>query len=145
MVCLIPESRLFLMAFFMALKLKERKFEMGKNFKKIMGRLHLIFLISGAFFLIGGTAAHVKSEEISNKEYLETLESYPFPPGKNAKLAKKVCSSCHVADFVIYRVYDEKMAREYYDSMLGNPDTEQGKMIIEYLVTVLGEKKPNSP
>ena len=117
---------------------------MGKILKKIMSRLHLIFLISGAFFLIGGTAAQVKSEDIS-KEYLEVLESYPFPPGKNAKLVKKVCSSCHGADFAVSRVYNEKTARKDYELMLGNPDTEQGKMIIEYLVTVLGEKKPNSP
>ncbi len=123
---------------------KERKFHMKKIIKKIMGRLYLILFISGAFFLIGGATTQVKSDEASDKEYREMLESFPFPPGKNAKLAKQVCSPCHSPDVVIYKVYDEPMARKYYERMLfESPDTEQGKKVIEYLITVLGDNNSN--
>jgi hypothetical protein len=41
---------------------------------------------------------------------------------------------------VYLRTYDEKSARKYYQMMVGDPDSEEGKKIIEYLTTVLAFK-----
>jgi hypothetical protein len=97
-----------------------------------MGRLRLIFLTSLFFLFLSGVWTPVRLEEIE--------EAPTFPPGKNALLVKKVCASCHPADFVCYRTYDEKSANGYYDQMVSDPDPEQRKKIIEYLTTVLGFK-----
>ena len=88
--------------------------------------------MSVVFLLISGTWTPGKAEEIE--------EAYPFPPGKNAKLVKQVCTGCHAAEMVYLRTFDEQSARKYYEVMVGDPDSEQGKKIIEYLTTVLGFK-----
>jgi hypothetical protein len=64
----------------------------------------------------------------------------PFPPGKNAALVKKVCTSCHSATLVVDRRYDVAGARKRYRLFVGNPDSEEGKLVVEYLSTVLGEE-----
>lgn len=97
-----------------------------------MGRLRWALFISVVFLFLSWTCTPVKSEEIE--------EAYPFPPGKNAKLVKQVCTACHSAEMVYLRTFDEKSARKYYDLMVGDPDSEQGKKLIEYLTTVLGLK-----
>lgn len=66
--------------------------------------------------------------------------SYPFPPGKDAILVKQVCASCHPANLVLDRRFDEADAKKFYRLYVGNPDTDQGRRIVEYLTTVLGEK-----
>lgn len=63
----------------------------------------------------------------------------PFPPGKNAALVKQVCTSCHSAMLVVERRYDVEGARKRYRLFVGNPDSEEGKLVVEYLSTVLGE------
>ncbi len=97
-----------------------------------MGRLRLVFFMSLFFLFLSGVWTQARLEEIE--------EAFPFPPGKNAQLVKKVCASCHDAGMVYYRTYDEKSANEYYDLMVSDPDPEQRKKIIEYLTTVLGFK-----
>ena len=64
----------------------------------------------------------------------------PFPPGKDALLVKQVCSSCHPANLVLDQRFTEAEAKKFYRLYVGNPDTDQGRRIIEYLTTVLGEK-----
>ena len=95
-------------------------------------RLLFVLLIGGIIFWVNGTSTHVSPEEIS--------DSYPFPPGKNGKLVKEVCSGCHDSTIVVMKKYDRESARRYYKSMVGDPDSEQGQKVIEYLTTVLGLK-----
>lgn len=97
-----------------------------------MGRLRLVFFMCIFFLFLSGIWTQARSEEIE--------EAYPFPPGKNAKLVKQVCGSCHAAEMVYMRFYDEKSARKYYELMVSDPDPEQKKKIIEYLCDVLGFK-----
>jgi hypothetical protein len=82
------------------------------------------------FLLLSGIWTEARLEEIE--------EALPFPPGKNAKLVKQVCASCHAAEMVYFRFYDEKSAEKYYELMVSDPDPEKRKKIIEYLTTVLG-------
>ena len=103
----------------------------SKGVQSKMGRIHWSLFIAGFFFL-GCASISVGSDEIE--------EAYPFPPGKNAKLVKQVCTGCHAAEMVYMRTFDEQSARKYYEIMVGDPDSEQGKKIIEYLTTVLGFK-----
>lgn len=67
--------------------------------------------------------------------------AYPFPPGEHAVLAKQVCASCHDASLVIDRRYDRESARKLYRLFVGDPDSPQGRNIVEYLATALGEDK----
>ncbi len=67
----------------------------------------------------------------------------PFPPGKNAALVKQVCTSCHSAMLVVDRRYDVEGAKKRYRLFVGNPDSEQGRLVVEYLSTVLGEDVPS--
>ena len=97
-----------------------------------MGRLRWTLIVSVVFLFLSGTRVPAGSEEVE--------EAYPFPPGKNAKLVRQVCTGCHAAEMVYLRTFDEKSARKYYEIMVGDPDSEQGKKIIEYLTTVLGFK-----
>mgnify|MGYP003352399020 CR=1 FL=1 len=64
----------------------------------------------------------------------------PFPAGPNALLAKQVCSACHPAALVIDRRYDEAEAKKFYRLMVGDPESEQGRLIVRYLTTALGER-----
>jgi hypothetical protein len=64
----------------------------------------------------------------------------PFPPGKNAALVKKLCTSCHSATLVVDRRYDVAGAQKRYRLFVGNPASEEGKLVVEYLSTVLGEE-----
>jgi hypothetical protein len=64
----------------------------------------------------------------------------PFPPGKNAALVKKICTSCHSATLVIDRRYDVAGAQKRYRLFVGNPASEEGKLVVEYLSTALGEE-----
>ncbi|HWI13696.1 MAG TPA: hypothetical protein VNT02_05555, partial [Burkholderiales bacterium] len=52
----------------------------------------------------------------------------PFPPGPNAALVKKVCTSCHSATWVIDRRYDLAAAKKVYRLFVGNPESEEGKL-----------------
>ena len=106
---------------------------MEKKFRRPKRRLLRPLLVSGILIFLIGAGTHGNVQESS--------DSYPFPPGNNAKLAKDVCTACHYAQLVIIRSYDEKSARTYYEMMVGDPDSEQGKKVIEYLVAVLGEKR----
>jgi hypothetical protein len=64
----------------------------------------------------------------------------PFPPGKNAALVKQVCTQCHGANFVLDRRFDMAAAKKVYRLFVGDPESEQGKQVVEYLTTVLGEE-----
>ncbi len=97
-----------------------------------MGRWRLGFFLSIFFLLLSGMWTQARLEEID--------EAAPFPPGKNAKLVKQVCTSCHDAEMVYMRSYDEKSARKYYELYVSDPNAEQEQKVIEYLCTVLGEK-----
>ena len=97
-----------------------------------MGRLRWALIVSVIFVFLSGIRVPAGSEE--------SEEAYPFPPGKNAKLVKQVCTGCHAAEMVYLRTFDEKSARQNYETMVGDPDSAQGKKIIEYLTTVLGFK-----
>ena len=109
----------------------ENEFEVDrKHFHNMMWRLPFILLIGGIIFWFNGTLTHGGPEEIS--------DSYPFPPGKNGRLVKEACSGCHDSTIVVMRKYDHESARRYYKSMVGDPDSEQGEKVIEYLTTVLG-------
>jgi len=113
--------------------LSERELKIKrKHFHNMVRRLPFILLIGGIIFWVNGTSTHVRPEEIS--------DSYPFPPGKNGKLVKEVCSGCHDSTIVVMKKYDRESARRYYKSMVGDPDSEQGQKVIEYLTTVLGVK-----
>jgi hypothetical protein len=71
----------------------------------------------------------------------ESGDPSPFPPGPNAMLVKQTCSKCHSPNVVVTQTFNEKTARKVYQKMIGeSPDTEQGKKIVTYLYTVLGEK-----
>ena len=105
---------------------------MRKNLCGIEGRLLKGLLLSMIFYSVIGAWAPARVEEIS--------DHYPYPPGKNAKLVKEVCTPCHYAELVTMRDYDEESARRYYELWVGDPDSEQGKKVIEYLITVLGQK-----
>jgi hypothetical protein len=70
----------------------------------------------------------------------ESIE--PFPPGKNAALVKQVCTACHSAMLVVDRKFDVAAAKKMYRLFVGNPDSDQGKLVVEYLSTVLGEDGP---
>lgn len=65
-------------------------------------------------------------------------DASPFPPGKNAALVKKVCTECHAPGVVISTKFDEDLAKRQYKRFVGDPDSEEGKKVIEYLTTVLG-------
>lgn len=97
-----------------------------------MGRWRLVFFLCIFFLFLSGLWTQARLEEVD--------EAYPFPPGKNAKLVKQVCASCHDAETVYLRTYDEKSARQYYELYVSDPDAEQAKKVIEYLCTVLGFK-----
>jgi hypothetical protein len=56
-----------------------------------------------------------------------------------AALVKQVCTSCHGANFVVDRRYDAASATKVYRLFVGDPVSEQGKLVVEYLTTVLGE------
>ncbi|HYB22001.1 MAG TPA: hypothetical protein VEH09_13780 [Thermodesulfobacteriota bacterium] len=97
-----------------------------------MRKLRWVLLLSGFFLHLSSGWTQVWLEEVE--------EAPPFPPGKNAKLVKQVCAPCHSAEIVYLRVYDENSARKYYENMVGDPDSDQGRKVIEYLTTVLGFK-----
>jgi len=64
----------------------------------------------------------------------------PFPSGENAALVKKICTECHSANLVISTQFDQELARRQYKKFVGDPDSEDGRKVIKYLTTVLGEK-----
>lgn len=64
----------------------------------------------------------------------------PFPPGENAALVKKACTECHSANLVISTQFDQELATRQYKKFVGDPDSEEGRKVIKYLTTVLGEK-----
>jgi hypothetical protein len=64
----------------------------------------------------------------------------PFPPGENAALVKKACTECHSANLVISRQFDQELATRQYKKFVGDPDSDEGRTVIKYLTTVLGEK-----
>ncbi len=64
----------------------------------------------------------------------------PFPPGENAALVKKTCTECHGAGIILSTQFDEKLARRQYKLFVGDPDSEDGQKVIQYLTTVLGPK-----
>src|SRR3974390_2599655 len=70
----------------------------------------------------------------------ESIE--PFAPGKNAALVKRGCSACPSATLVVDRTFSVAEAKKYYRLYVGNPDSDEGKLVVEYLSTVLGEDAP---
>lgn len=66
-------------------------------------------------------------------------DASPFPPGKSAALVKKVCTECHAPSVVISTRFDDALAKKMYKRFVGDPESEQGKQVVEYLTTMLGE------
>jgi hypothetical protein len=64
----------------------------------------------------------------------------PFPPGENAALVKKTCTACHAASVVLSVQFDTALARQQYKLFVGDPDSEEGKKVVQYLTTALGVK-----
>ena len=119
---------------------KKGDFMIAKIFKRVTSQLLLVFLTGTALFLINGTFTEVKSQGTQDEENKKVMESYPFPPGENAKLVKQVCTRCHSAYNVMKREWDKKEAKEIYKRMIGDSNTEEAEKVIEYLSTVLGPK-----
>src|SRR3712207_7048518 len=58
---------------------------------------------------------------------------YPFPPGQGAALTREVCTSCHSANTVVRHQYDAAEARRLYRLMIGDPENDRARQIIDYL------------
>lgn len=90
----------------------------------------LFAALAAAFCLVG--AARALSPEDEN--------AHPYPPGEHAGLVKRVCSGCHDSTLVTDRRYDTKTATAYYRNMVGDPNTEEARLVLKYLTTVLGDE-----
>jgi hypothetical protein len=97
-----------------------------------MELLRRVFFTSLFILLLSGIWTEARVEEIE--------EAPPFPPGKNVQLVNKLCTSCHNAEMVYMRTYDEKSAKRYYEHGVSDTDPEREKKVIEYLLNVLGDK-----
>jgi len=83
--------------------------------------------------LAGGALAATPPDEDED-------QLYPFPPGPNAALARRVCSACHSANTVARRRYDAEDARRLYRVMVTSDlESATARRVISYLTTTLGD------
>jgi hypothetical protein len=100
------------------------------NFVKLSTVMRLMLLVGAAVACLSFPAICVRAAD----------DFAPFPPGENAALVKKRCTECHSANLVLSAQFDRELATKQYRKFVGDPDSEEGRKVIKYLITYLGEK-----